>query len=122
MKSKFALVSVVLPFVLVSASALAAGDNAQGFQAARQLTSEAMGEKNEGFSGKVVEVIDVQNYTYVQFAHGKDKMWLATAKTPVKKGDLVSFADGQSMHKFYSKTLNRTFDEILFVNEIEVKR
>lgn len=104
-------------------SASAAGDNTQGFQAARQLTSEAMGEKSaEGFTGKVVEVIDVQNYTYVQFAHGNDKMWLATAKTPVKKGDVVSFADGQSMHKFHSKTLNRTFDEIYFVNEIAVKR
>ena len=123
MKLKLTATSALICMLLfASGSAFAAGDNSQGFQAARQLTSEAMGEKGEGFSGKVVEVIDVANYTYVQFAHGKEKLWLATAKTPVKKGDMVSFADGQSMHKFYSKSLNRTFDEILFVNEIEVKR
>lgn len=121
MKLKMIFLASAAVFTLAG-SALAASDNTQGFQAARQLTGEAMGEKGDGFSGKVVEVIDVQNYTYVQFSHGKETMWLATAKTPVKKGDVVSFADGQSMHKFHSKTLNRTFDEIYFVNEIEVKR
>lgn len=119
MKLTLALLALVLSS---PGFAVSAGDNTQGFQAARQYTSEALGEKNEGFSGKVTEVIDVQNYTYVQFASGKDKLWLATQKTPVKKGDVVSFADGQSMHKFHSKTLNRTFDEIYFVNSIEVKR
>lgn len=122
MNVKLISVSSVMALSLTG-SALAAGDNnMQGFQAARQLTSEAMSGKAEGLSGKVVEVIDVANYTYVQFANGQDKTWLATSKTPVKKGDVVSFADGQSMHKFHSKTLNRTFDEIYFVNSIEVKR
>ncbi len=116
--------SLIVLFVAISSSAFAAGssDNTQVFQAARQLTSEALGDKGEGFSGKVTEVIDVQNYTYVQLGQGKEAKWLATSKTQVKKGDTVSFADGQAMHKFHSKTLNRTFDEIYFVNSIEVKR
>lgn len=111
-------------FLALSSSGFAAsaGDNSQGFQAARQYTSEALGQKTDGFSGKVTEVIDVQNYTYMQLANDKGKTWLATAKTQVKKGDVVSFADGQSMHKFHSKSLNRTFDEIYFVNTVEVKR
>jgi len=119
LKSILGSAGLVLTF---SGSAMAAADNAQGFHAARQLTSEAMGEKTGGLSGKVVEVIDVANYTYVQFAQGQDKVWLATAKTAVKKGDVVSFADGQAMHNFHSNTLKRTFDEIYFVNAIEVKR
>ena len=114
--------SLVLFTLSSSGLAAGAGDNNHGFQAARQYTSEALGQKPEGFSGKVTEVIDVQNYTYMQLVSGKDKTWLATAKTSVKKGDVVSFADGQSMHKFHSKSLNRTFDEIYFVNSIEVKR
>jgi hypothetical protein len=122
MNLKMISVSSFVALSLAGSALAAADNNMQGFQAARQLTSEAMGAKAEGLSGKVVEVIDVANYTYVQFASGPDKLWLATAKTPVKKGDVVSFADGQSMHKFHSKTLNRTFDEIYFVNSIEVKR
>ncbi|RZA15812.1 MAG: hypothetical protein EOP10_25710 [Proteobacteria bacterium] len=120
---KIALSLFTLLLSTFSLAASGAGDkNMEGFQAARQYTGEAMGEKGESFSGKVTEVIDVQNYTYVQFAQGENKVWLATAKTPVKKGDVVSFADGQSMHKFHSKSLNRTFDEIYFVNSINVKR
>lgn len=99
-----------------------AEDNQKGFQAARSLTSEAMGDKPEGKSGKVTDVIDVQNYTYVELTSGKDKTWLATSKTAVKKGDVVSFSDGQAMHKFHSKSLNRTFDEIYFVNSVQVRR
>ncbi len=116
--------SLSLSLLMFSGTLFAASpkDNSDGFQAARQYTSEALGEKGGSFSGKVTEVIDVQNYTYIQFEKGKDKVWAATSKTPVKKGDVVSFADGQSMHKFHSKSLNRTFDEIYFVNSIEVKR
>ncbi len=111
--------------ISLSGVALAGNDNTgntQGFQAARQYTGEAMGEKSESVSGKVTDVIDVPQYTYVELKHGGEKIWLATAKTSVKKGDTVSFADGQAMHDFHSKTLNRTFKEIYFVNEIEVKR
>ncbi len=122
MQLKSILASIGMVLAATGPALAATGDNSQGFQAARQLTGEAMGEKSEGYSGKVVDVINVANYTYVQFAQGQDKLWLATAKTSVKKGDMVSFADGQSMHQFHSKTLNRTFDEIFFVNEIEVKR
>lgn len=113
--------SLLTSVMVLSSASFAAGDNTQGFQAARELTGQAMGDK-QGFGGKVTDVIEVPNYTYVELAHGKNKLWLATSKADVKKGDYVSFADGQAMHKFHSKTLNRTFDEIYFVNDIEVKR
>lgn len=113
---KFALL-----LLLCSSGALADNKNEQGFEAARQLTSDALSEKSS-WGGKVIDVINVPSYTYVQFTHGKEKVWLATATTTVKKGDTVSFADGQAMHNFHSKTLNRTFDQIYFVNDIQVKR
>lgn len=112
---------LALLLLLSSTGAMADNKNEQGFEATRQLTSDALTEKSS-WGGKVVEVIDVPNYTYVQFAHGKDKIWLATATTTIKKGDTVSFADGQAMHNFHSKTLNRTFDQIYFVNDVQIKR
>jgi hypothetical protein len=113
---------LALLLLLSSTGAMADNKNEQGFEATRQLTSDALSQKTGSWGGKVLDVIDVPNYTYVQFAHGSDKVWLATAKTTIKKGDTVSFADGQAMHNLHSKTLNRTFEEIYFVNDVQVKR
>ncbi|HYX32060.1 MAG: hypothetical protein M3Q07_17815 [Pseudobdellovibrionaceae bacterium] len=114
MKYAFLLTLSLLPL-----SAQAAGNN-EGFQATRELTGELLNDK-ESFGGKVVDTINVADYTYVQFTHGKEKLWLATSKTAVKKGDIVSFSDPQTMHKFHSKSLNRTFDQIYFVTTLNVK-
>jgi len=114
MKYAFAFVLGLLPL------SLQAVDNNEGFQATRQLTGELLNDK-ESFGGKVVDAMDVADYTYVQFAHGKEKFWLATSKTKVKKGDSVSFSDPQTMQKFHSKSLNRTFDQIYFVTTLNVK-
>lgn len=99
---------------------LKAADNNEGFQATRQLTGQLLNDK-ESFGGKVVDTMDVADYTYVQFAHGKEKLWLATGKTKVKKGDVISFEDAQTMHKFHSKALNRTFEQIYFVSSLNIK-
>ncbi len=95
--------------------------NAEAFQATKQYTQQLMGDK-ESLGGKVVETMEVASYTYVKFKTGDKNLWLATSKLDVKKGDLVSFEGGQLMHKFHSKSLNRTFDEIYFVNDVTVRR
>ena len=113
-------------FILISLSwmplSLLAGGpekNGEGFQTARQYTSELFSEKSS-FGGKVLDKIDVADYTYVQFTQGQESQWLATSKTDVKKGDVISFANPQTMHKFHSKTLKRTFEEIYFVSSLNV--
>lgn len=111
-----ALLNVSLPLFAVQGP-----KSAEAFQMTNQYTKEMLGE-SQAMSGKVVDKIDVANYTYVQFAHGKGQLWLATSKIDVKKGDLISFESAQSMHNFHSKSLNRTFDEIYFVTELSVKR
>ncbi len=107
----------------LSSSLMAAqsSSNAEAFQATKQYTQQLIGDK-ESLGGKVVETMDAASYTYVQFKTGGKSLWLATSKLDVKKGDLVSFEGGQLMHKFHSKSLNRTFDEIYFVNDVTVKR
>lgn len=115
---------LLLSYLILLPSVVWAGtyekNNTEGFQAARQYTGELLSEK-ENFSGHVLDIIDVADYTYVQFAKGKEKLWLATNKISVKKGDFISFNEAQPMHKFHSKTLNRTFDEIYFVTQLNVK-
>lgn len=118
------LITTSLLFILSGAPlcmAAATPENSAAFGAAKQYTNEMLGESS-AMSGKVLDTIDVASYTYVQFAHGSSSQWLATNKTDVKKGDVVSFANAQSMHNFHSKSLNRTFDQIYFVSDLTVKR
>ena len=64
-------------------------------------------------SGKVAEVMSSGNYTYVRVESGKKSSWVATSHQEIKKGQSISFT-GMMMQDFFSKSLNRTFKEILF--------
>ncbi|MEJ2415192.1 MAG: hypothetical protein P8Y22_08035 [Sulfurimonas sp.] len=53
-------------------------------------------------------------YTYMKVDDGKNSYWIAMTQRYVKSGDKISFTEQGWMKNFHSKTLNRTFDNILF--------
>lgn len=65
-------------------------------------------------SGTVLETMDAGGYTYLLIETGKTKQWVAIAATEVKTGETVSYYDGMVMPNFTSKSLNKTFDSIIF--------
>lgn len=69
-------------------------------------------------SGKVLEVIQSPDYTYLRVTGDKEPLWLASLKIDVVKGATVKYSSGMVMSKFYSKSLDRTFDTIIFVDSI----
>jgi hypothetical protein len=72
----------------------------------------------DGWTGKVVETMDAGAYTYVRVDTGKQKIWAAAPKFPVKVGDKVTVPAGMPMKDFQSKSLKRTFDTIYFAGAI----
>ena len=64
--------------------------------------------------GKVVSTMDAAGYTYIEVEEKGQKLWVAVMQAKVKAGDEVEFPDSPPMENFYSKTLNRTFDKIIF--------
>ena len=74
--------------------------------------------KNSGeeavISGKVVETMNAGGYTYVCIEKKGVKTWVAVPQTDVKVGQQMAFQPGAEMKNFTSKTLNRTFDSIIF--------
>ena len=65
--------------------------------------------------GEVLEVLDVDAYTYLRLKTAKGEMWAAVNKSPgVKKGAEVTIHDPALMQNFESKTLKRTFPAIVF--------
>jgi len=66
--------------------------------------------------GKITNIIDVPSYTYVEVEIGNDKAWAAVPTTSVSIGDEVSFSAATPMENFYSRTLDREFAVIYFVD------
>jgi hypothetical protein len=65
-------------------------------------------------SGTVLETMDASEYTYMRLKTANGETWAAVNKTKIAKGDAVTVVNAMSMDGFQSKTLNRTFDRIVF--------
>jgi DNA/RNA endonuclease YhcR with UshA esterase domain len=69
------------------------------------------------FRGKVVEKQDVSPYTYVRLEDGAgNETWAAVPETQLEIGEEVELQGGVVMTNFSSKTLNRTFESIIFAS------
>jgi hypothetical protein len=53
-------------------------------------------------------------YTYLQLDATLGKIWVAIPETQIKTGQTVTCTPGMTMYNFTSKTLNRTFEAIVF--------
>jgi len=65
--------------------------------------------------GRVLSSVQVAGYTYVEAETDRGIIWLAGSPTEVAVGEIISWSQAAVMKNFTSKTLDRTFDEILFV-------
>jgi hypothetical protein len=79
-------------------------------------TSPPQVTAGEQIEGSVAKVVDVPGYTYVEVETEDGTVWAAAPSVSVKAGDTVVFATGMQMHDFYSKTLEREFEVIYFVD------
>ena len=68
---------------------------------------------------KVEDRIDASDYSYFQVSE-KDgnKYWIAAKRLEAVKGDILYFTKSMEMKNFHSATLNRTFESVLFVDDI----
>lgn len=65
---------------------------------------------------KVKEVLKGGMYVYVLCQEKEKDLWLATVAREFKTDELVSFLDVPPMLNFYSKQLDRTFPEIILMD------
>lgn len=64
--------------------------------------------------GKVLEVKDVETYTYLRLKTKDGEIWAAVNKAPVKVGSEVAIENASVMYNFESRTLKKKFDRIVF--------
>jgi hypothetical protein len=73
-----------------------------------------------GSAGVVLQVLNGGGYTYLEVETEEAATWIAADGMEVTEGDRVVWGGASVMRQFTSSTLNRTFDEILFVTYVEV--
>lgn len=67
---------------------------------------------------KVKEVEQVGSYTYLLVKAKGPEYWLAVPSMEVKSGDTYHYQGGMLMTDFYSKDLDKTFEEVIFLEAI----
>jgi hypothetical protein len=66
--------------------------------------------------GRISDIVHVPGYTYAEVETETGKVWVAAPSISVNLGDNVSFSTNMPMHGFYSKSLQREFGVIFFVD------
>ncbi|BCK87299.1 hypothetical protein MIZ01_1071 [Sideroxyarcus emersonii] len=64
--------------------------------------------------GEVLEVKEVENFTYLRLKTQDGETWAAIIKAPVKVGDTIAIEHAIVMTDFESKSLKKTFPSIIF--------
>lgn len=73
------------------------------------------------YRGTVLEAISAAGYTYLRVDRDGTELWLAGPVSRVAEGQVVAWNDGAVMRDFESPSLGRTFDELLFVDNVFVE-
>lgn len=80
------------------------------------LAASALAWAAGSVTGEVLEVLQVDSYTYLRMRTANGETWGAVATTQVKKGAIVTLEDITVMNNFESKSLKRTFKTVVFGN------
>jgi DNA/RNA endonuclease YhcR with UshA esterase domain len=64
--------------------------------------------------GQVLEVQNVEGYTYLRLKTRDGEVWAAVSSASVKPGAVVNIGNSMTMENFESATLKKRFDKIIF--------
>lgn len=67
-------------------------------------------------TGTVLEIKQTGNYTYALMDFDGDEIWVAGPRAPLEEGDEITISGIMGMTDFYARSLDRTFDQILFAS------
>lgn len=109
------IMMIALIVMISTGAAFAANEKPASEPAVKKPSIKPMQEEVLGnISGKVVETMNAAGYTYICVEKNKMQTWVAVPEMKVTVGSKMSFQPGSVMPNFTSKTLNRTFDSIVF--------
>lgn len=103
------LVSILILFSMIIFSGCEGDD--------KQELTEQEAMKSEPHIAKVIDKIPAKGYTYLQVSENKEDFWIAVPTMDVEIGEIVYFSRYMIMQDFKSDNIDKSFDEILFVED-----
>lgn len=83
------------------------------------ISATSFAQDGHNHNGVVKETMDAGGYTYILVVNDTHETWVAIPPTKVTVGETVEYIHGIQLENFASKTLNRTFDNIVFSEGLE---
>jgi hypothetical protein len=83
----------------------------------KQELTEQEAMKSEPHIGKVIDKIPAKGYTYLQVTENKKDFWIAVPTMEIEIGETVYFSRYMVMEDFRSDNIDKSFDQILFVED-----
>lgn len=77
-------------------------------------TPPIMAAETGSVTGTVAETLESGGYVYIRL---EDGVWIAANTFAVTKGDEIQYSGAMEMNDFHSKSLDKSFESILFVSE-----
>ena len=114
MQEESKLVKIGLVMVLALATQAGCAGPAKVTEPAAQSSTVKNKSARSVLAGKVVETVNAGGYSYVCLENEGGKVWVAVPAMEAKLGDELAFSPGTEMGPFASKTLNRTFPQMIF--------
>ena len=68
--------------------------------------------------GIVTESMKGAGYSFIRVDENGSSIWLAAPETALTIGQSIEWRGGAQMHNFTSRTLNRVFDKIIFIDSV----
>lgn len=112
MKNLFKLFTVFFSIIV-----LVSCKDKETYSAINDTTASA---NNELHKIVIIESTDGGTYTYLNVEENGNKYWMAIPNSEVKVGDTYYYDGGMLMENFESKQLDKTFDKIIFADNIRV--
>ena len=97
------------------ATAEEAAEHARRLALAELISADQPALPNEG---TVREVLQAGIYTYVKVTGAGGEIWIAGPQGEYSPGDTIRYSSGTPMSDFHSRSLGRSFEHILFVEDM----
>lgn len=121
MTTKKAYLALALGLSLAFTGCSSDSEEPAATQTPQQESSQAshMGETaapvdDAALTGTVKETFESGGYTYILLDNGEKTLWAAIGATPIEVGQEIALTNGPVMKEFHSRSLDRTFPEIVF--------
>ncbi|OGT98309.1 MAG: hypothetical protein A2X80_12435 [Geobacteraceae bacterium GWB2_52_12] len=109
-----------MPAAMPGAAQVGAGAAAKGVDPHAGMKAQDV-PAGTGKKATVAQTMNSGGYTYIEAADEKGaKVWLALPELKIAKGDKIEYPEAPAMDNFHSKTLNKTFEKILFIPGVRI--